>query len=118
MCDKRSAGGIVDGDVPALQFGGDAARQRAVGRDQRGGSVLGVFQRFAQGERDDRGFLGRIGGLDQRQAFEPCGDRLAAAFGERAPGIGRRRGPQRLAQQQFARVRGVGVGPVAHVVRV
>ena len=34
---ERPAGGIVDGDVPAPQFGGDAPRQRAIRRDERRG---------------------------------------------------------------------------------
>ena len=37
---QRPAGGIVDRDVPARQFGGDAARQIAVRRHQRGGAAF------------------------------------------------------------------------------
>ena len=37
---QRAAGGIVDGDVPASQFAGDAPRQVAVRRHQRGGAAV------------------------------------------------------------------------------
>ena len=49
---------------PAFQRGDDAARQRAVGRHQRGGFALRL-ERLAQGDRDGERFFLGIGGLDQ-----------------------------------------------------
>ena len=60
---QRIAAGIVDLARPSARARPHAARQRAVGRHQRGGLVLGLH-RLAQRDRDgQRLFLG-VGGLD------------------------------------------------------
>ena len=64
---ERVAAGIVDRDLPARERGDDAARQRAVGRHQRGGLVR-RFERLAQRDRDGERFLLGIGGLDHARA--------------------------------------------------
>ena len=69
---ERHAGGIVDLDVPALQLGGDAARQLAVGRDQRGGLLRRLLQRLPQQQRDGLGLFLRAGAIEAAQiATEP-----------------------------------------------
>ena len=56
------------GDVPARQRGEHAARQRAVGRDQRRGLACRL-DRLAQRDRDGERLLLGVGGLDHRQAL-------------------------------------------------
>ena len=65
---ERRAGGIIDGDVPAPELGRDAARQRAVRRDERGGA-LGRFERLAQDECDGERFLAGMGCFDEMQTL-------------------------------------------------
>ena len=74
---ERVAGRVVDRDLPTRQRGGDAARQRAVGRHQ-GGGLARRFERFAQRDRDgERLFLG-VGRLDHGER----GERLVGRGGE------------------------------------
>ena len=60
---ERLAGRIVDLDVPAPQFGGDAARQIAVGRNQRRALAF-VIDRFTQHQRDGARFFQRPRGFE------------------------------------------------------
>src|SRR6185437_13916121 len=66
---QRIAAGIIDRYAPALQRSDDAARQRAVGRHQRGGFVLGL-NRFAQTNGNSERFFLGIGGFDHRKRFQ------------------------------------------------
>ncbi len=99
---QRLAGGIVDRDLPTLQFRRHAARQRAVLRHQRGCSSR-RFQCLAQRQGDGQRFFGRVCRMDQGQTFKSCLDLAATLFGQRAPSVRRRRRAQRLAQHQFSR---------------
>ena len=87
---QRSSGGIVGHDAPAVECGDNAAGQGAVGGHKGNGD--GVFDGFAQDERDCDGFLtlglrldqGQIGGgvrqIGQSSAFDKplIGDRSGA----------------------------------------
>ena len=64
---QRVAAGIVDRHVPARQRRQHAPRQRAVGRDQRGG-LARRLDRLAQRDRDRERLLLGVGGLDHRDA--------------------------------------------------
>ena len=73
---QRRAGRIVDLDVPAPEFGGDAARQFAVGRDQ-GRRAAFVLQRLAQRQGDDQRLLVRRRAIGARHMLQR-GGRAAA----------------------------------------
>src|ERR1043165_6468242 len=60
------AAGIVDRNIPALQRGGDATRESAVGRDQRGGLAFRLGG-LAQGRRNRQRFFFGGRSLDHRQ---------------------------------------------------
>ena len=98
---QRIAAGIVGLDVPAPERGDDAARQRAVGRHQRGGLVL--VHRLAQRDRDGERLVLGIGGLDHGEA---CERRVARrVIDALRPALGRVRRPHRLGGEPFARRR-------------
>jgi len=64
---KGQTGGIVDGQVPAFQHGGDAPRQTAVGGDERATN----FRRLddaAHHKRNGRGFFPGAWGVDTLDA--------------------------------------------------
>ena len=99
-----------------VSFGGDAARQIAVGRHERGGGAFGL-QRLAQDERNGAALPAPGCGASTRdKSFEALRERARAAFGDGAPGIRRGRRAQRLAQQRRAR-RCAGHSSRAHVAR-
>ena len=66
---QRTAAEVVDGDVPALERGGDAAGEVAVRRDQ-GGGAAGDFQRLPHHQGDDGGFFLRGRAVDPGDAVE------------------------------------------------
>jgi hypothetical protein len=111
---EGTAGGVVDGDAPARHLGGNPARQVAIRRHQ-SGAPAGRLQCFTQGQRDGQRFLCRIGGLHQCDVFQSGGDFATTLFRQRPPGIGGRRGPERFAEQDFARQVGVGGKPVLDI---
>ncbi len=80
---ERIAAGIVDRNGPARQCGEHAARERAVGGDQRCGLVRRL-QRFAQCDRDGERFFLGICSFDDRQCRERRGRRNIGA-GELPP---------------------------------
>ena len=126
---QRLAGRDVGDHAPALQPGGDAAAEGEVGRDEGAGPARG-FERLAhhQGEGGGGVFLGPHS--DDRQAFEPFGDRIggpvpegvgAQGADDGAPvvgGVGRTQGlvDQPLAGAAARRRPGVfrGLEPRAH----
>ena len=99
------AGRILDRHIPAFQRRKHAARQCAVGRDERCG--LGWrLNRLAQADRDrERLFFG-IGGFDDRQTLQGAFDPRDVATCEPFPSVGRGGRPQRLAYIAFAPMRG------------
>ena len=104
---QRVAAGVVDGDMPALERGGDTARQCAVGRYQ-SGVFAGGFDRFAQGHRDGQGFFFGVCSLDHADRSE----RLCGGFFEnlctaaRLPAFSSGGGAQRFRYQELAAVGG------------
>ncbi len=102
---ERIAAGIVDRDAPAFQCRKHAARQRAVGRDERCGLVRHLHG-LAQTDRDGERLFLRIGGFDDRQTFEGALDPRDVATGELLPALRGSGRPQRLADIAFAPMRG------------
>ncbi len=62
MC-QGPPGGVVDGDIPPAQLGGDAAGEIAIRCHQRRRLVL-LFELFAQHQRDGGSFIAGMRGLD------------------------------------------------------
>ena len=95
---KGHAGGIVDGDVPARQFGRDALGKRAVG-SQEGRRAAWRVEGFAERDGGRKGFIALIHGLDQLDALAARGDHVRAHLRRHGgPAVGRVGGPQRLRQ--------------------
>ena len=107
---RRLAGGIVDVDLPAPQLGGDATREVAVGRHQRGGARRRL-QRLAQGERDHQRLLVRRGAVGAGHVIERGG------LGP-LPGVGRLGRPHQLGDQLATRRIARRAGPFADLVAV
>ena len=96
---QRVAAGVVGLDGPAPERGGDAARQRAVRRHQRGGLV--VVHRLAQRDRDRERFVLGIRGFDHRDV---CQRRVARRFVDALrPALRSHRRPHRLGDEPRAR---------------
>ena len=104
--DQRLACRIVDVDVPALELGGDAARQLAIGRDQRGRPPLRV-QRLAQRQGDHGRLLVRTRAVDTRDVIERRGIRPRPGLA----GFGR---PHQFRHQDPPRPVAAAAGPVRH----
>ena len=106
---QRLAGGIVDVDVPALQLGRDAARQAAVGRDQR----RALARRPPATSRNSSAMTPRLflraGAVDALTSPAPASGAPAARH---RPSLrpasrqllGRRRRPQRFVRRSRARL--------------
>ena len=102
---ERHACQIVDRDVPTRELGGDAGRERPVGRDERR-RAAGLVQRLAECDRGGEGLLAFVRGVDERKA-------LAAVFGkgasfravERRPAVRAVRRAQGLREEARPRLR-------------
>jgi hypothetical protein len=104
---ERLTGRIVDVDVPAPELGRDAARQFAIGGDQRGGAARRI-QRFAQRQRDRHRLLVRGCAVGARDMIERR--RIRAR-----PGLAGFRRPHQFGDQLPPRpVAPAAAGPVRH----
>jgi hypothetical protein len=110
------AGGVVDSNVPARELGGDAARERAVRRDERRRAVR-HGERLAQGDgRGERlvALVRRFHDLDARAARS--GEIAAAGWLHRGPTVGRIGGAKGFRDHSRAgRERLGGRGEAAHI---
>ncbi len=104
---ERAAGGIVDADAPGLEPHGDAAREQAVGRDQRGRAPRRL-RRLAQDQRHHLGLVLRRRRLDEADAGERRAHALAVGrLGVVVPAPRRARRAHRLGDERGAvRLRG------------
>ena len=73
---ERDTGGIIDIDVPSLEFGGDAAGETAIGRHEHCGRA-GCLQLLAQQQGDDACLLLGTGTVVARHAVEARGVEMA-----------------------------------------
>ncbi len=72
---ERRARGWRDVEAPALEDGGDAAGKLGFGRDE-GDSLVGRFQRLAEKESSEEGFLAFVFRFDEGQAVEGLGHQV------------------------------------------
>jgi hypothetical protein len=108
---QRDAGRILYDDAPAPEFGGDAAGEVAIRRDQRGPAPR-ARQRFAQRDCNGERLFALVRRFDEGEPISPLPDRDLAHEGRQFhPEIGRVGRPHDLGHEPPTRLKGGVASP-------